>query len=129
MGKATDLLVGSPAASTNVLTGDPVLTTKMNENAARIEDKPIFDVIKSARDLLKHAVVDMPLQTWEKTKNLLANTLAAPFIATAQIGTNIKNSVQAVLGAGMMAVEGLVSTPMSHIGGQAKKLKLNAAPA
>jgi len=129
MGKATDLLVGSPTASTNVLTGDPVLTTMMDKNADKLSDEPILDVMKSTRDLVKHVVVDVPLETWKKTKDLTLNTLAAPFIKVAQITTNVKNSIQAVLGGGMMAIEGLVSAPISAVGGKIKGLKPGHSPA
>jgi hypothetical protein len=123
MAKPIDLVAGDPVASTNVLTQDSALTDRMNRNAERLQCEPILDVMRSTRELVKHAVVDVPLQTWEKVKNLTVNLVTAPFLKVAQIATNVKNSVQAVLGAGMMAVEGLVSTPISSVGGKMRSFK------
>ncbi|MBT3704416.1 hypothetical protein HOG17_01395 [Candidatus Peregrinibacteria bacterium] len=123
MAKPIDLIAGGPVASTNVLTQDTALTDRMDRNAEKLQCEPILDAIRSTRDLVKHAVVDVPLQTWEKVKNLTVNLLTAPFLKVAQIVTNVKNSVQAVLGGGMLAIEGLVSTPVSSVGGKIRSFK------
>lgn len=126
MGKVLNLATGGPRASTDVLTKDPVVQPMMDKNAERLECEPILDVMRSTRDLIKHVIMDIPLQTWKKVKDLTLHTLSAPFLKTFQIATNIKNAVHIALG-GSMAVLETAFTPIAVAGETIKKIKPAAA--
>ena len=128
MGKALDLTIGNPTASTNVLTKDAIVQPMMDANAERLECEPILDVMRSTRDLIKHVVVDVPLQTFNKFKRFTIDVVTAPFLKVAQIATNVKNAVHGVLG-GSMAVLETAFTPVAHVGAKIKGLKSTTATA
>lgn len=128
MGKVINLTTGGPKASTDVLTKDPIVQPMMDKNAERLECEPILDVMRSTRDLVKHVVVDIPLQTWKKVKDLTLHTLSAPFLKIFQIATNVKNAVHSALGGSMLALETAFS-PVAIAGEKIKGLKPAAAAA